>query len=160
MTIALRTIDARFLAWSAAWSVLALLVFGLATAIIPNPIFGREIAPEPVAIVTWIASAPLMGMVTATYTVPSRPAPVRSLDEPGAGPRDGSFLGGLAGFGAFLAIGCPVCNKVALLLLGTGGAMSIWAPIQPIVGAASLSLLVGTLIWRLRLRARGEACQV
>jgi hypothetical protein len=160
MTIALRTVDARFLAWSAAWSVLALLGFGLATAIIPNPIFGREIPPEPFAILTWIASAPLMGMVAATYTVPPPAAPVRELGETGTATRDGSFLGGLAGFGAFLAIGCPVCNKVALLLLGTGGAMSVWAPIQPIVGAASMALLAGTLLWRLRLRARGEACQV
>jgi hypothetical protein len=160
MTLALRTVDARFLAWSAAWSVLALLGFGLATAIIPNPIFGREIPPEPFAIVTWIASAPLMGMVAATYTVPPRVAPVQALGQPGAGPREGSVLGGLAGFGAFLAIGCPVCNKVALLLLGTGGAMTVWAPIQPIVGAASMALLAGTLIWRLRLRARGDACAV
>lgn len=158
MTVALRTIDARFVAWSAAWSVISLLAFGLATAIIPNPIFGREIPPEPFAIVTWIASAPLMGLVMATYTAAPPAVPVQTLEEPGSAPRDGTFFGGLAGFGAFLAIGCPVCNKVALLLLGTGGAMTVWAPIQPIVGGVSLALLAGTLAWRLRLRARGNAC--
>ncbi len=71
-----------------------------------------------------------------------------------------TVLGGVASFGAFLAIGCPVCNKLALLLLGTSGALSIWAPIQPILGAASLALLAGTAVWRLRLRATGATCAV
>ncbi|HEY5488873.1 MAG TPA: hypothetical protein VIK00_03465, partial [Candidatus Limnocylindrales bacterium] len=60
----------------------------------------------------------------------------------------------------FLAIGCPVCNKIALVLLGTSGAMTVFAPIQPILGAASIVLLAGTLTWRFRLRARGGACPV
>jgi hypothetical protein len=66
----------------------------------------------------------------------------------------------VASFGAFLAIGCPVCNKVALLLLGTSGALSVWAPIQPILGAISLGLLLATVVWRLRLRASGAVCAV
>ncbi|HEY5433847.1 MAG TPA: hypothetical protein VIK13_01315, partial [Candidatus Limnocylindrales bacterium] len=64
----------------------------------------------------------------------------------------------VASFGAFLAIGCPVCNKIALVLLGAGGAMTIFAPLQPVIGAASLVLLAGTLAWRFRLRTRGGAC--
>jgi hypothetical protein len=36
--------------------------------------------------------------------------------------------------------------------------MSFWAPLQPVVGAASLVLLVVTAAWRLRLRANGGAC--
>jgi hypothetical protein len=72
--------------------------------------------------------------------------------------RDGTTLGTVASFGAFLAIGCPVCNKIALILLGTSGALTIFAPLQPVIGAASLVLLAGTLAWRFRLRARGGAC--
>jgi hypothetical protein len=74
--------------------------------------------------------------------------------------RQGTTLGTVAGFGAFLAIGCPVCNKVALLLLGAGGTMTVFAPLQPLIGAASLVLLAGALAWRLRLRARGGACSI
>ncbi|MEO8462662.1 MAG: hypothetical protein ABI555_05585, partial [Chloroflexota bacterium] len=69
----------------------------------------------------------------------------------------GTTLGTIAGFGAFLAIGCPICNKIALILLGTSGALSIYAPIQPVIGAVSLALLAGTIVWRFRLRVRG-AC--
>jgi hypothetical protein len=59
---------------------------------------------------------------------------------------------------SFFAIGCPVCNKIALVLLGTSGALSVWAPIQPFVGAASLALLAVTVAWRVRQMNAGAAC--
>ena len=151
-------IDRRFVAWTAAWGVAAMLAFGLVAAIIPNPVFGRQVPPEPFAIVVWLLSAPLMGIVGATYTsaasAPAMPLVPLSPDAE----RRATTLGTIGGVGAFLAIGCPVCNKVALLLLGASGAMSIYAPLQPLIGAASLALLAGTMAWRLRLRARGGAC--
>lgn len=159
----LALLDARLLAAGAAWGVASLLAFGLVSAIIPNPVFGRQVPPEPFAIAVWLASAPFMGLVMATYTTPVRPAaggpvPLRMVDADPADAGKGTTLGTLASLGAFLAIGCPVCNKIALVLLGASGAMSVWAPIQPILGAGSLLLLAGTLAWRLRLRARGGAC--
>ena len=156
-------LDPRLLAWTAAWALVSGLAFGLVSAIIPNPVFGRQIPPEPFAIAVWLVSAPIMGLVLATYTSPPSssaavaasllPAPVGD-----AGERRSTRMGGIAAFGAFLAIGCPVCNKVALLLLGASGALSIYAPLQPLLGAASLALLLVTAGWRLRLRARGGAC--
>ncbi len=149
---------AALLAWSAAWTLVALLVYGIATAIIPNPVFGRGIPPQPFAVAVWLASAPLIGVVMATYFAPlpesmpgELPSPVR---------RDGTAIGSIGGFAAFLAIGCPTCNKIALVLLGASGATSVFAPIQPFIGAVSLALLAGTLVWRLRLRARGGGCAV
>ena len=171
--------DRRLLAWAAVWGALSLVAFGLVAAIIPNPVFGRQIAPEPFAIVVWIASAPLMGLLAATYMVPSgksaeaAPVALRSASgaqiaagssgavaAAGTAEARGTTLGTLAGFGAFLAIGCPVCNKIALVLLGTSGALTVFAPIQPVIGAVSLTLLAGTLAWRLRSRATGGACAV
>jgi hypothetical protein len=152
--------DARYLAWSAAAGVAGLVVFGLVSAIIPNPVFGREIPPEPFAIAVWLASGLLMGLLAGTYLAPP-PTPLVAL--PGDGDvsaRRTSTLGYAGGLAAFLAIGCPVCNKIALVLLGASGALSIWAPLQPLVGLASLGLLVAALAWRLRVRARGNACPV
>ncbi len=156
--------DARLLAWGVAWGVASLVAYGFVAAIIPNPVFGRQIPPEPFAILVWLLSAPLIGLVVATYTVPPAPGPgptrlrvdpVPAIDEPRA-----SALGTIASLGAFLAIGCPVCNKIALLLLGASGALTVVAPLQPAIGAASLVLLAATLVWRLRSRARGGACPV
>ncbi len=161
--------DPRFLAWAAIATVGSLLAFGLVSAIIPNPVFGREIPPEPFAIAVWLISAPLMGVIVATYLAPPPGVPVALGDGRAAVPpprqvdaaeQRRSLLGYAGGFAAFLAIGCPVCNKIALVALGTSGALTIWAPLQPIVGAASLVLLAGTVAWRLRARARGGACAV
>jgi hypothetical protein len=188
MTALLETLDRRFVAWAAAWTGASLLAFGLVSAILPNPVFGRQIPPEPFAIAVWLASGPLMGLVAATYASPSRssratlaPVPLGTAAVLGGAPApvtrgapageaeietetppapQGTTLGTIAGFGAFLAIGCPVCNKIALLLLGTSGALTIYAPLQPVIGALSLALLAGTLAWRLRLRARGTACGI
>ena len=159
-------VDRRFLGWAAVWTVASLLGFGLVAAIIPNPVFGRQIPPGPFAIAVWLASAPLMGLLAATYTAPARgastaPAAPLAFDpgQPAAGPR-GTTLGAVASLGAFLAIGCPVCNKIALVLLGTSGALTVFAPLQPVIGAVSIVLLAGTLGWRLRLRGRGGACAI
>ena len=165
--VAALRLDRRFLAWTIAWALAALVTFGLVAAIIPNPVFGRQIPPEPFAIGVWLLSAPLMGLLGATYAAPPRPTAANALPmqlvidrADDAGQRQGSVLGTVGSVGAFLAIGCPVCNKIALVLLGTGGAMTVFAPIQPLIGAASLALLAGTLAWRFRLRARGGACPI
>ena len=151
-------VDRALIGWSILWTVFTLAAFGVATAIIPNPVFGRGIAPEPFAVAVWLASAPLVGIVMATYFAPL-PASVARPLVPAAG-RDGTMLGTVGGFAAFLAIGCPTCNKIALLLLGASGATTVFGPIQPVIGAVSLALLSATLVWRLRLRARGGACRM
>jgi hypothetical protein len=162
--VALR-LDRRFFASAIAWSLGSLVAFGLIAAIIPNPVFGRQIPPEPFAIAVWLVSAPLMGLLGATYTARAVPASatmgaVVLVPAGDLGEQQGTTIGTVASLGAFLAIGCPVCNKIALVLLGTSGAMTLFAPIQPIIGAASLMLLAGTLAWRFRLRARGGACPI
>ena len=63
--VALR-LDRRFFASVIAWSLVSLVAFGLIAAIIPNPVFGRQIPPEPFAIAVWLVSAPLMGLLGAT----------------------------------------------------------------------------------------------
>jgi hypothetical protein len=172
-------VDARFRVHVLLWTALSALAYGLVAAIIPNPVFARQIAPEPFALGVWLLSAPLMGVIGASYSSPWVAAPLATVPADGEGAGAGvpirlpsraasarlddertTWLAGVASFGAFLAIGCPVCNKLALVLLGTSGALSIWAPIQPILGAVSLALLGATVIWRLRLRASGATCAV
>ena len=139
-------------------SVASTVALAIPTALIPNPVFGRAIAPEwwswPVTIVTGI----LAGLLVATYvavpntTVPGAADPQTSehLDRAGKA----GVAGGLA---SFFAVGCPVCNKLVLIALGTTGAVQWFAPIQPILAVAA----IGLLAWALRKRLRGEvACSV
>jgi hypothetical protein len=159
-------VDRAFLVRAVAWSIATFLAFGLVAAIIPNPVFGRSVPPEPFAIAIWILSAPLMGLVAATYgpragAMPG-PAAAPILLQPASASAEGrgtttATIGGMA---AFIAIGCPVCNKVALVLLGASGALTVFAPLQPYIGAASLGLLAITLGWRLHMLSNGGACRV
>lgn len=126
--------------------VVAVLV-ALPTAVIPNPIFGRAVD------VTWwsypvvIASGILGGMLIATY-----------VREPGGEEIDkAAKVGTAGGLLAFFAVGCPVCNKLVLLALGTSGAMSWFAPVQPFLAVASIVVMA----WALRVRLRGmTSCEV
>ncbi len=142
----------RFWLAAAGGAVLALLVLGLPTAIIPNPVFGRTVPTRPSDVAIWLASAPLIGVMLATYVA----RPHRS----GHGDA-GELRLGVGSVAVFLAIGCPVCNKIVLLALGTSGALTVFAPIQPWIGIVSLAFLAGTLAYRLRQVGRGcERCAV
>lgn len=148
---------AALLTWSLRRWVVAVAVaagtylfFGLSTAMLANPVFGRSVPPTPWSPGVLVAAAILSGLLTATYVRNDGPAPIR-LDTgevaPGARTARAGALGSLL---AYLAIGCPVCNKIALLLLGSTGALTLYAPIQPYLGAIGLALLSVALVIRLR----------
>ena len=120
-------------------------VVGLPTALLPSSLFTRMTPVTWWSWPVWSATALLGGLVAATY--------VRTADRAGRG--GGAGAGG--GLLSTLAVGCPVCNKLVVAVLGVTGAMQWWAPLQPLLGVAS----VGLLAWALRTRIRGErACRV
>lgn len=95
--------------------------------------------------VVWAATATLGGLVVATY--------IRRPEH--RAPRNGAAAASGGGLLAAFAVGCPICNKLVVAMLGTSGAMTIWAPLQPVVAAVSV---VG-LGWALRRRLKNEyAC--
>ena len=72
-------IDGRFRLHALAWALVALVGYGMVSAIIPNPVFGRQITPEAFAIAVWLLSSPLIGIVGATYTAPMPAAVARPI---------------------------------------------------------------------------------
>jgi hypothetical protein len=118
---------------------------GLPTALLPSSMFTRMTPVTWWSWPVWAVTAVLGGLVTATY--------VRTNDVASRGTGAGASGGLLSAF----AVGCPVCNKLIVAVLGVTGAMQWWAPLQPLLGIAS----VGLLVWALRTRLRGErACPV
>ena len=128
----------------AAWLVLS----GVPTDILDTPLFTRM---TPVAwwdYPFWVAGAVLVGLLAATYVGGS------SRDVPGASHDKKIFGGGLL---SVFAVGCPVCNKLVVLALGAGGALTYFGPAQPVLGLLS----VGLLLYALRERLAGEgSCPV
>ena len=68
-----------------------------------------------------------------------------------SGAGEGKILSG--GVLSVLAVGCPICIKLVVLLLGTAGALTFFAPLQLYIGIASV-LLLG---WAVVLKARALA---
>lgn len=130
-------------------SLVTAVLVGVPTDVIPNPVFGR-----PVDVTWWsypvlVATAVLGGLLIATY-VRDTPGGDDELDRPGK-------TGGVGGLLSFFAVGCPTCNKLVVVALGSSGALDWFAPAQPVLAIASL-LLLG---WALRARLHGQiACRI
>ena len=50
----------------------------------------------------------------------------------------------------WFAVGCPVCNKIALVVLGYTGALTYFAPLQPVLAVLSVVLLLVVVVVRLK----------
>lgn len=148
-------------------AVVVALGIGLPTDVIPNPVFGR-----PVPVTWWsypvlVLTAVLGGLLIATY-VRVKPGDARSPSlgtdtdpddgEPDDGePDDGeieidapSRQGSIGGLLSFFAVGCPVCNKLVVVALGTTGARQWFEPLQPVLAVGSIVLLGFALRGRVR----------
>lgn len=131
-----------------AWA--SVLLLGIPTDLVDTPLFGRSVPPTAWAWPVLLVTAGLTGLLAATYV---RPVPRSALSERDDGVRAGT----VAALLAFFAVGCPVCNKLALVALGASGAMQWFAPLQPLLAVAG----IGVLLWVLRRRlASSQACPV
>ena len=110
------------------------LVVGVATAVLPSPFFVRKLGVDVWNVASLVIPALLFGPLAATYLVPWPNA---------------CRVGGRAGAGgvlSFFAAGCPVCNKLVVLAIGTTGAVEVFRPLQPLLGALSI-LMLGIALW-------------
>jgi len=128
-------------------AAIAALLIAIPSDLLDNRIFGRPVPPRPIDYVILVVTAGLIGLILAI-----RPA-ISGVTE--AQERRTMW----SGFVSFLAVGCPVCNQAVVALVGTSGALSWWAPVQPVVGIIAVALLVWTLQQRLR-TYRLTACPI
>jgi hypothetical protein len=133
-------------AWAGSWRwqrgllgiVLSAAAIGLPTDVIDNPLFTRMTPVRwweyPVLVVTVVLTGLWAG--------------IRQGGENTAG--SGRAIG--SSVLSALAVGCPVCNKVVVSLLGVSGALGVWAPVQPLIAVLSIVLLVTAVVVRWRRR--------
>ena len=127
--------------WIVAISVglLTFFVIAIPTAVVQNPVFGREIGVTSWSVTVIVVSSILTGLLTATYVKNE------FSDE---NPRQ-LKIGGAGALLSYFAVGCPVCNKLALVALGYSGAIQYFAPIQPYLALGGIALLMYSLRMRL-----------
>ncbi len=128
-------------AWAIAFGafVVTLIVSGIPTGVIPSNLYHRMTPVLWWDYPIWAISALLCGLLAGSYFTGS--ATVL---------KDTANRGIWAEFVSFIAIGCPICNKIVVALLGVSGALNYFAPVQPILGIAGVALLAWTLWLRLR----------
>ncbi len=136
----------KFRAWAVALAgaFVVLIAIGIPTEMIENPWFTRMTPVRTQDYAIWTATAVLAGIIAGTYAAPAQ-----------TGGQGKVASGGLL---SFLAVGCPICNKLVVLALGVSGALTYFAPVQIYLGLASLVLLGWAL--RQRVRALSKACDI
>jgi hypothetical protein len=161
----------KFWGVSSLYAALAAVVIGVPTVLIPNHLFMRMTPTSPVDYAIWAASSLLMGPLFAIMTLypastcaprPSRRASGQATAGtittaaalPGMSPCDNMRVT-LGGILSFFSVGCPVCNKIVLFFLGASGAMTVFNPLRPFLGAGALVLLAVTLYLRVRVLLYG-----
>lgn len=127
-----------------AGAIVVALIVGVPTGLVATPLYTRMTPVSWWSYGVWISTAVLSGLIIATYV--HRPAQSPTSSKAGL----------LGNAGSMLAVGCPVCNKVVVAIAGVSGALHVWAPLQPLIAAASLVLLG----WALRRRLIPQACPV
>lgn len=132
--------------WAAAvvGAIATLLVIGAVADLYENPIFQRQLAARPQDYVIWVISGVLGGLIVGTFAV-SRDSSNQTQ----------ATYGGVL---SVIAVGCPICNKVAVMLLGTSGALNLFGPMQIFLGIGSILLLAWTLL--LRAQAVAGSCPI
>ena len=135
--------DQRFWQWIALFALGAALVLGLPTRLIPNGIWTRTVPTSPFDYGIWVLSFVLIGPLAAMMVL----YPLPKVATPRSGGKVRVVASSLL---SFLSVGCPVCNKVVVLLFGLGGAMTIFNPVRPWLGVFSVLILSVTLFLRVR----------
>ncbi len=138
MVSALRSLPPRTWVRAVPYALIAALFIGIPSDIIDTPIFGRPVELRSIDYVIWIISSALIGL-TFAIRLPNR---LREAEE------KNDVRTAWGGFASFLAVGCPVCNQFVVAAIGTSGALTWWAPVQPIFGV----LAIGFVLWALRTR--------
>jgi len=123
-----------------ATAVLAGLAMGVPTGIVRTSLYSRMLPVTWWDYPVWAVSAVLLGLTAATYVRVGGTAVAANHSRRTAG----------ATILSTFAVGCPICNKLVVALIGVSGALSYWAPLQPVLGVLSIAVLLTGLVVRLR----------
>lgn len=94
--------------------------------------------------ILWPLTSIAVGALLATFALPR-----------GTGRRNDLSTGAGGGLMSAFAVGCPVCNKLVVAVLGFSGALTYFGPIQPLLGLAALLLVLVALRRRIQDLQRG-----
>lgn len=117
-------------------SVPAFLMFGIPTDLVPTPFFIRMVPAGPLDYLFLMLTSLLVGAFVALHLYGRRANSAHR--------GEGTILGG--SLGSIVAFGCPICNKLLVVLIGVGGALNFIDPYRPVIGTLSVAAM-GTAVY-------------
>lgn len=131
---------------SAGGTLVSALMIGVPTVLVPNSLFVRMTSTSARDYVVWTLATVLLGPLIALSLL----YPSISIQETLRHVGSGNWRSAVGGLLAFLSVGCPICNKIVVVLLGVSGALTVFDPLRPYLGLAALTVLSTTLFLRVR----------
>jgi len=119
-------------------SITLFFLLGIPTDVVPNPWFMRMIEVTTLDYVFLTTSSVLLGAYIGIHYYKKHTATKCEV---------AAYSGGI---GSFLAFGCPVCNKILILLFGATALMTYLEPYRPFLGFTSVAVLGGAVYWRVK----------
>ena len=138
----LRNAGSAFWLRATAWAVAVALVLAVPSVLIATPLFSRMTPTTWWEYILLGVAAVLSGLVMATRRLPS----ARACRVEGKAMTGGGLT--------YIAIACPICNKIVVAALGISGALTYFAPLQPVIGIGGIVVLIVAL--RRLLKAAGS----
>ena len=127
--------------------ILAAFIIGIPTGIIRTTFYTRMTPVLWWNYPVWLVSSLLSGILLASYF--NRRVKNLNAENGVATGASGSLL-------TVFAVGCPICNKLIVMAIGVTGALEWFAPIQPILGIASIGLIAFAVHKRLNISSKCE----
>ena len=117
-------------------SIVFFFVFGIPTNVIPNPLFTRMVSRTVLDYVFLVSSSVLLGAYLGVHLYKKNQSKKCTT---------ATYSGAI---GSILAFGCPVCNKLLVLLFGATALLTYFEPYRHMLGFASIAMLGGALYWK------------
>lgn len=119
-------------------SILLFFIFGIPTDLIPNPWFVRMIGKSVLDYFFLVTSSILLGGYIGIYFYKKKVSNKCEV---------ATYSGGI---GSIFAFGCPICNKLLVLLFGTTALLAYFEPYRAYLGFLSIGLLGGAIYFKLK----------
>lgn len=145
---ALNGIPWRFVLIGFGVSILALVIMGIPTALVPTPFFTRMIPSNPLDYVFLIGTALLLGTYATLHLYGRQQARGEGV----------AAVGGT--LGGVLSFGCPICNKFLVAAMGVSAVMTYVEPYRPFIGTLSVAAMGATVYLKAKAIRFCNACSV
>lgn len=135
----------KFILIGAISSIIIFILFGIPTDIIPNDFFTRMIPVSNLDVFFLILTSLMLGTYIGLYFYTKKRKKGKTLAYTGAA-------------GSFVAISCPVCIKLLVLIFGAAALMTYLEPLRHYIGFLSLGLIGYLLYIKIGLVKKCKPC--